>query len=314
MRLVSYSSGSDIHLGALIGEKQILNLSSLQDFYKDRIQHTFRLPNDMKQFIEQNERALPYVEALLNCYDENDFPAGNISDVEVLAPIINPEKIICVGLNYLDHCKETNMEPPATPVIFSKYANAIIGDQAAIELPVNSSQVDFEAELAIVIGKEAKCVTAAEAEDCIFGYTIMNDVSARDHQFTDGQWTRGKSADTFAPIGPSIVTKNEVGDPHKLDISLRLNGEIMQQSNTENLIFKIPYIVSFLSQTMTLKPGDLIATGTPPGVGMGRNPQVWLKEGDHLVITIENIGTLSNVVKKYKTYANSKNNSLQTSS
>ncbi|MFK9093028.1 fumarylacetoacetate hydrolase family protein [Bacillus salipaludis] len=303
MKFVSYRSQSSTHLGVLTKDDQILNISSLQDLYKSRISLDVTLPNEMKQFIEQSETALPYVEALLNCYEndhgKNNLASCSISDAEVLAPIAQPEKIICVGLNYIDHCKETNMEPPSSPVIFSKYANAIIGDKAAIELPINSNQVDFEAELTIVIGKEAKCVSEAEAEDYIFGYTIMNDVSARDLQFADSQWSRGKSADTFAPIGPAIVTKDEVGDPHQLDISLTLNEKIMQQSNTSNLIFRIPTIVSFLSQSMTLKPGDLIATGTPPGVGMGRDPQVWLKGGDSLSITIENIGTLSNDVKKH---------------
>jgi 2-keto-4-pentenoate hydratase/2-oxohepta-3-ene-1,7-dioic acid hydratase in catechol pathway len=301
MKLVSYHSQSSTHLGVLTEENKILQLSSLHDLYKERISQDYIIPNDMKQFIEQSETALPYVKAILNCYEQDhenkENPSYLLSDAELLAPIVQPEKIICVGLNYIDHCKETNMEPPAAPVIFSKYANAIIGDKAAIELPINSNQVDYEAELVIVIGKEAKCVSEAEAEGYIFGYTIMNDVSARDLQFSDGQWSRGKSADTFAPIGPVIVTKDEVGDPHNLDISLRLNNQIMQHSNTKNLIFKIPTIVSYLSKSMTLKPGDLIATGTPPGVGMGRDPQVWLKEGDVLSITIENIGTLSNDVK-----------------
>ncbi|EKN71637.1 2-keto-4-pentenoate hydratase/2-oxohepta-3-ene-1,7-dioic acid hydratase [Neobacillus bataviensis LMG 21833] len=303
MKLISYRAQSSTHLGVVIEEDKVLSLSSLHDLYKDCISQEFTIPNDMKQFIEQNETALPYAEALIDCYlndqEVKDLPSCFLSDVEIIAPIAQPEKIICVGLNYMDHCKETNMEPPSSPVIFSKYANAIIGDKAAIELPINSNQVDFEAELTIVIGKEAKCISEEEAEDYIFGYTIMNDVSARDLQFADTQWSRGKSADTFAPMGPVIVTKDEVGDPHQLDISLRLNDEIMQQSNTNQLIFRIPTIISFLSQSMTLKPGDVIATGTPPGVGMGRDPKVWLKDGDFLSITIENIGTLSNHVKKH---------------
>ncbi|WP_230137647.1 fumarylacetoacetate hydrolase family protein, partial [Peribacillus frigoritolerans] len=193
-------------------------------------------------------------------------------------------------------CKETGMEPPASPVIFSKYSNAITGHNDPIEIPINSTEVDFEAELAFVIGKEAKRVSEEEADDYVFGYTIMNDISARDLQFQDGQWSRGKTADTFAPFGPVIVTKDEVGDPHNLAISLELNGEIMQDSNTSNLIFTVPKIISFLSQSMTLMPGDLIATGTPPGVGMGRNPKIWLKNGDRMNVSIEKIGTLSNHV------------------
>ncbi|MFS0824640.1 fumarylacetoacetate hydrolase family protein [Bacillus sp. 1P02SD] len=298
MKFVSYRSQSTIYLGILV-EDQILSLNRLYDLYKEQLPQDWPLPTDMKELIEQSEAILPNLESLLNCYEESDQLSISLSEVEVLAPINNPEKIICVGLNYLDHCRETNMDPPSSPVIFSKYANALIGNQASVILPINSNQVDFEAELAVVIGKEAKGISEEEAEDYIFGYTIMNDVSARDIQFADGQWSRGKSADTFAPIGPAIVTKEEVGNPHQLEISLRLNDEIMQHSNTENLIFKIPYIVSFLSQSMTLKPGDIIATGTPPGVGMGRNPQVWLKEGDQISITIEKIGTLLNDVKTY---------------
>ncbi|EMF46731.1 Fumarylacetoacetate hydrolase family protein [Planococcus halocryophilus Or1] len=193
------------------------------------------------------------------------------------------------------------MEPPKSPVIFSKYANAIIGEKDSIEIPINSSEVDFEAELVVVIGKKAKCVTEEEANNYVFGYTIMNDISARDQQFADGQWSRGKTADTFAPIGPVIVTCDEVDNPHELSISLKLNDEIMQNSNTNNLIFTVPQIISFLSQSMTLKPGDLIATGTPPGVGMGRNPKVWLKDGDNISIKIEKIGTLTNSVCNLQT-------------
>ncbi|WP_203333689.1 fumarylacetoacetate hydrolase family protein [Planococcus beigongshangi] len=219
-----------------------------------------------------------------------------LSDITYLAPIPEPEKIICVGLNYLDHCKETGMDPPKSPVIFSKYANAIIGHNDTVEIPSNSNEVDFEAELAIVIGKEAKYVSEADANDYVFGYTIINDISARDQQFADGQWSRGKTADTFAPTGPIIVTRDEVDNPYELAISLELNGVVMQNSNTSNLIFTIPQIISYLTQSITLKPGDLIATGTPPGVGMGRKPKVWLKDGDKMSVTIEKIGTLTNSV------------------
>ncbi|WP_028392486.1 fumarylacetoacetate hydrolase family protein [Bacillus cihuensis] len=299
MKLISFRNQSKTRIG-VIKEDKILDVQALHEKYKNQISvDSFEFPTDLKQLIEMNEKSIPYVEQLIESHGrENLDHSFSLSEVEIMAPISQPEKIICVGLNYLDHCKETGLEPPLSPVIFSKYANAIIGEKEAIEIPVNSEQVDFEAELVVVIGKEAKRITEEEAAEYIFGYTIMNDVSARDHQFSDGQWTRGKSADTFAPIGPAIVTKGQVVDPHNLDISLKLNGEVMQQSNTKNLIFRIPYIVSYLSQSMTLKPGDLIATGTPPGVGMGREPKVWLKDGDRVSITIENIGTLNNSVKK----------------
>ncbi|MFD4817944.1 fumarylacetoacetate hydrolase family protein [Peribacillus butanolivorans] len=286
MKIASFSVKSDHHIG-IVQDGQIISLTALgpDDF-----------PACMKTFIERGSGLRKRAEQLIE-QRGNDDAKFSLSEVKFLPPIAQPEKIICVGLNYIDHCKETGMEPPASPVIFSKYANAIVGHNDVIEIPINSKEVDFEAELAIVIGKKAKNVSEEEANDYVFGYTIMNDISARDLQFQDGQWSRGKTADTFAPIGPVVVTHDEVGDPHELAISLELNGEMMQDSNTSNLIFTVPQIISFLSQSMTLKPGDLIATGTPPGVGMGRNPKVWLKNGDRMNVSIERIGTLSNHVK-----------------
>ncbi|MFE4428048.1 fumarylacetoacetate hydrolase family protein [Peribacillus butanolivorans] len=286
MKIASFSVKSDHHIG-IVQDDQIISLTALgpDDF-----------PACMKTFIERGSELRKRAEQLIE-QRGNDDAKFSLSEVKFLPPIVQPEKIICVGLNYIDHCKETGMEPPTSPVIFSKYANAIVGHNDVIEIPINSKEVDFEAELAIVIGKKAKNVSEEEANDYVFGYTIMNDISARDLQFQDGQWSRGKTADTFAPIGPVVVTHDEVGDPHELAISLELNGEMMQDSNTSNLIFTVPQIISFLSQSMTLKPGDLIATGTPPGVGMGRNPKVWLKNGDRMNVSIERIGTLSNHVK-----------------
>ncbi|PLT30638.1 fumarylacetoacetate hydrolase family protein [Peribacillus deserti] len=286
MKLAAFSVGADHHIGVVQNEGEIISLSALS---------RSEFPPCIKTFIERSEERLLRAQHLIE-QEENTHARFKLSDVKILAPIPSPEKIICVGLNYIDHCKETGMEPPASPVIFSKYANAITGHNEAVKIPVNSNEVDFEAELAVVIGKEAKCVTEEEAMDFVFGYTIMNDISARDQQFADGQWSRGKTADTFAPTGPFVVTQDEVGDPHNLNISLMLNGRIMQDSNTHNLIFTVPKIISYLSQSMTLKPGDLIATGTPPGVGMGRNPKLWLKKGDRMDITIEKIGTLTNYV------------------
>ncbi|MFE4240067.1 fumarylacetoacetate hydrolase family protein [Peribacillus butanolivorans] len=286
MKIASFSVKSDHHIG-IVQDDQIISLTALgpDDF-----------PACMKTFIERGSELRKRAEQLIE-QRGNDDAKFSLSEVKFFPPIAQPEKIICVGLNYIDHCKETGMEPPASPVIFSKYANAIVGQNDVIEIPINSKEVDFEAELAIVIGKKAKNVSEEEANDYVFGYTIMNDISARDLQFQDGQWSRGKTADTFAPIGPVVVTHDEVGDPHELAISLELNGEMMQDSNTSNLIFTVLQIISFLSQSMTLKPGDLIATGTPPGVGMGRNPKVWLKNGDRMNVSIERIGTLSNHVK-----------------
>ncbi|MBL3644435.1 fumarylacetoacetate hydrolase family protein [Bacillus sp. RHFB] len=285
MKIATFSVQSEQHIG-LVQDDQIISLTALcpEEF-----------PICMKKFIERSSELRTRAEHLIE-QRVNEDAIFKLSEVKILPPIAKPDKIICVGLNYFDHCKETGMEPPASPVIFSKYSNAITGHNDAIEIPINSTEVDFEAELAFVIGKEAKHVSEEEAIEYVFGYTIMNDISARDLQFQDGQWSRGKTADTFAPFGPVIVTKDEVGDPHNLAISLELNGEIMQDSNTRNLIFTVPKIISFLSQSMTLMPGDLIATGTPPGVGMGRNPKIWLKNGDRMNVIIEKIGTLSNHV------------------
>ncbi|TDL92451.1 FAA hydrolase family protein [Vibrio vulnificus] len=285
MKIATFSVQTEQHIG-LVKNDQIISLTALgpEEF-----------PACMKNFIERSSELRTRAEQLIE-QRVNDDAIFNLSEVKILPPIAKPDKIICVGLNYFDHCKETGMEPPESPVIFSKYSNAIAGHNDAIEIPINSTTVDFEAELAFVIGREAKHVSEEEANDYIFGYTIMNDISARDLQFQDGQWSRGKTADTFAPFGPVIVTQDEVGDPHNLAISLELNGEIMQDSNTSNIIFTVPKIISFLSQSMTLMPGDLIATGTPPGVGMGRNPKIWLKKGDRMNVRIEKIGTLSNHV------------------
>lgn len=286
MKIATFSVQNEQHIG-LVKDDQIISLTALGPE---------EYPACMKKFIERGSELRSRAEQLIE-QRVNDDAIFKLSEVNILPPIAKPDKIICVGLNYFDHCKETGMEPPESPVIFSKYANAITGHNDPIEIPINSNEVDFEAELAFVIGREAKHVSEEEADDYVFGYTIMNDISARDLQFQDGQWSRGKTADTFAPFGPVVVTKDEVGDPHNLAISLELNGEIMQDSNTSNLIFTVPKIISFLSQSMTLMPGDLIATGTPPGVGMGRNPKIWLKNGDRMNVSIEGIGTLSNYVK-----------------
>jgi acylpyruvate hydrolase len=218
------------------------------------------------------------------------------SDVVLHAPIARPQKVIGVGLNYRDHAEEANMELPKEPLLFAMYANAIIGPGQSIVIPSMSKQVDYEAELAVVIGARARQVSPGEALQYVAGYTIVHDVSARDLQFADGQWLRAKSFDTFAPIGPYLVTRGALGDADGLDISLRLNGQTLQKSNTRNLIFKVPALVSHISKVMTLEAGDVIATGTPGGVGFTRNPQIFMKPGDVAEIEIEGIGVLRNPV------------------
>ena len=212
------------------------------------------------------------------------------------APVPRPAKLICIGLNYRDHAAESNMPIPERPVVFSKFSTAVIAPGEAVVVPATSQQVDYEAELAVVIGRRAKNVSRDQAYHHVLGYTAFNDVSARDFQFADGQWQRGKSCDTFAPMGQTIVTKDLIPDPHKLSIKLILNGQTMQDSNTDQLIFGVPELIEFLSETVTLEPGDVIATGTPPGVGFARKPPVFLKPGDEMIVEIEGIGGLNNPV------------------
>ena len=212
------------------------------------------------------------------------------------APVPRPGKIICIGLNYRDHAAESKMPIPEKPVVFSKFSTAVIAPGEPVVLPSTSQHVDYEAELAVVIGRRGKHVNADRAYDYVLGYTAFNDVSARDFQFADGQWQRGKSCDTFAPMGQTIVTTDTITDPHKLSIKLVLNGQTMQDSNTDQLIFGVPALIEFLSQSITLEPGDVIATGTPPGVGFARNPPVFLKPGDEMEVLIEGMGGLGNPV------------------
>ncbi|MBL8124630.1 MAG: fumarylacetoacetate hydrolase family protein [Blastocatellia bacterium] len=226
----------------------------------------------------------------------NELPLIDIEDVQLVAPVPKPGKIICIGLNYRNHAIESGMEIPKSPIIFSKFGTSVAAPNEPISIPVGSDQTDFEAELAVVIGRRTKNISVDDAMDHIFGYTNFNDVSARDFQFADGQWQRGKSCDTFAPFGPYVATKDEIADPHDLRIRFRLNGETMQDSSTSELIFRIPELIEFLSRSMTLEPGDLIATGTPPGVGFARKPPVYLKDGDVCEVEVEGLGVLVNPV------------------
>lgn len=223
--------------------------------------------------------------------------------VTIKAPIENVDKIICIGMNYVDHCTEQDLPVPTEPIIFSKFASAITDPGKEIMLPKLVKELDFEVELAIVVGKEAKNVKEADAMQYVAGYTVAHDVSARDWQLkkNGGQWLVGKTFDTFAPIGPAIVTTDELGDPHKLGIRCRLNGESVQDSNTDQLVFKTEAIIAWCTQFVTLKPGDLIFTGTPPGVGCFRKPEpLWLKDGDVVDCEIDGIGTITNTVRAEK--------------
>jgi 2-keto-4-pentenoate hydratase/2-oxohepta-3-ene-1,7-dioic acid hydratase in catechol pathway len=212
--------------------------------------------------------------------------------------ISRPGKIVCVGLNYLDHAQEGGMELPKAPLLFAKWPNTLIGDGEAIVLPPEATEVDYEAELGVVIGTTAKRVSEAAALDHVEGYICLNDVSARDLQFADGQWTRGKSPDTFCPVGPRLVPREEIADPQTLAIRCLVNGEALQDSSTAQMIFSVAEIIAYTSQIITLEPGDLIATGTPAGVGVFRDPKVLLQDGDEVSVEIEGLGTLTNPITK----------------
>lgn len=285
MKLIQYIANNDsarqVKAGVLVDERIVVEVPGVKS---------------MRELIEQIEASADFRSKLEQASAEGEQQL-TLEDVSLCAPITDPNKMICIGLNYHDHVIESNMQVPKQPVLFPKYNNALVGPDGDVIIPEDTQQCDYEVELAFIVGKRAKRVPIEEAMDYIFGYTIMNDVSARDIQLSEGQWTRGKTIDTFGPVGPCIVTADEIPDPQNLRISLKLNGETMQDGSTKELIFNVPYLLSFLSRTMTLEPGDIVSTGTPPGVGMGRTPQVWLKPGDVTEATIEGIGTLRNFYK-----------------
>jgi acylpyruvate hydrolase len=257
----------------------------------------------MMDLLERGEawrRALEDIlEATTATQDPSRLPRGvftPLEQVRLRAPLRQPGKVVCVGLNYESHRAEQGIKSPARPIFFLKSSNTVCGPGDPIVLPPNSAQVDYEAEFAVVIGKPGKGIPEDKVFEHIAGYTILNDVTARDMQFADGQWFRGKSCDTFGPTGPCIVTADGIPDPHSLRISLQLNGQMVQDSNTCDLIFKIPFLVSYLSQSLTWEVGDLLSTGTPGGVGHSRKPPVYLKPGDTVSVTVEGIGTLTNPV------------------
>jgi len=221
-----------------------------------------------------------------------------LADIELLAPLPRPGKIVAIGRNYREHATEEGVEPPVAPLIFAKWPGAVIGPGAEIRWdPALTAQVDYEAELAVVVGRRARRVSIADALDHVFGYTAVNDVSARDLQFGDGQWVRGKSLDTFCPMGPAIVTADEITDPQDLAISCTVGDERLQAARTSAMYFGIAEIISYCSQSFTLEPGDVIATGTPGGVGVFRDPPRFLRDGDRVVVEIERIGRLENVCR-----------------
>ena len=285
MRLVSYVFNEEVGAG--------LQSQSLQ--------YIFPLAPlgyaDTLSFLYAGEDAWAEAAVAASSADLDSDAVIRTDQADLLAPIAMPGKFICIGLNYRDHAIESNMQLPKTPVVFTKFSNCIVGDGATVVIPTLTSQLDYEAELAIVIGKEGKNIPAEDWADYVFGYTIVNDLSARDIQMATSQWSLGKSFDTFGPMGPAIVSKDDIPDPHVLAIKLSIDGELLQNSNTDQLVFKAPDLIAYLSSIMTLEPGDIISTGTPAGVGLGRKPQRWVQPGEIMVVEIEGIGTLTNTTE-----------------
>jgi 2-keto-4-pentenoate hydratase/2-oxohepta-3-ene-1,7-dioic acid hydratase in catechol pathway len=244
---------------------------------------------DVESFIAAGEKALASTQAMTS-----QSASVPLSSVQLLSPLLHPQRIFCVGLNYQDHATESKMAVQAVPTIFMKLPSAITGPDSDIVLPNNSTQPDYEAELAVVIGRSARNVTRDNWRQYVFGYTILNDVSARDVQLATSQWTLGKSFPTFCPVGPCVVTADELKDPHSLDVRLTIDGETMQQANTRDLIFDIPAVLGYISAIVPLEPGDIVSTGTPQGVGLGRTPPRWMRPGEEVVIEISGIGRLVN--------------------
>jgi 2-keto-4-pentenoate hydratase/2-oxohepta-3-ene-1,7-dioic acid hydratase in catechol pathway len=287
MKLVRYETQGRVALGALdAAETHIHNLSDALGI------------DSMSAFLARGDAGLAQAREIVQAASAPGVP---LESAKLRAPLGDPPKILCIGQNYRDHCLEQNQPIPERAILFAKFSTALNDPGGVIRLPKATTQVDYEAELAVVIGGPGGGgveIPESEAMNHVAGYLCANDVSARDIQLhpAERQWIKGKSPDGFFPIGPYLVTADEIAAPHTLNISLTLNGEVRQQSNTSNLIFNIPYLISHLSQTMTLLPGDIISTGTPGGVGMYSNPQVFLKPGDVVSVTISGLGTLTNTV------------------
>jgi len=287
MKLVTFTRRGETHIGVLVcrdERKTIFDLNQAQP----------NLPSDMTEFLKLGDAAWALAKSALVSADERCYVPE--ADVTLVAPLPRPGKIICLGHNYYDHTDGASSTLPEHPTFFAKYSNVVIGPNQPIIHPRANIQMDYEAELAVVMGKRVRYVAEERALDFVAGYTIFNDVSARDYQKRSSQWTLGKSFDTFGPMGPALVTADEIPNPSNLDLALTLNGQEMQHSNTCNLIFSIPFLIAYLTQAMTLEPGDIIATGTPSGTGAMHKPPVFMKPGDEVRIRIEKIGELVNPV------------------
>ena len=305
MKLVTYVHQERHHLGA-ISDSQVIGLADAWDAYQKGAEapagNGSSFPDDMPALLGSDDEAWQLVRSVVAWAETSPDTKGAsfrkpLDQVRLAPPVANPSKIVCVGLNYRDHCLEQDIELPARPILFAKFPSSVIGPGDEIRWSPDASQkVDYEAELAVVIGRQGRNIPTEHAYDYVAGYTIVNDVSARDAQFADEQWIRGKSFDTFCPMGPYLLTADEVPDPHTLDIRCWVNGELRQDSNTRELVFKVHDLLAYISKTSTLVPGDVLITGTPGGVGVFRDPQVFLKPGDLVEIEIDKLGRLSNRV------------------
>lgn len=292
MRFVRYLH-SGVESYGLLSDDEIIGLQTLAGALETL------LPSTIEELIGLGEEGMRTVEQLMlnSTKTEKGKATPKIGDATFLAPVSSPPKIICLGLNYRDHAEEAGADIPDEPIIFMKPRTAIVGPDEPIIRPTFVKELDYEAELAIIIGKKGKNIPVSEAEKYVFGYTAFNDISAREIQFKDKQWTRGKSFDTFAPIGPCITTADQIGNPSNLNIRTRVNGELRQDSSTKNMVFNVYEVIYHISRVMTLEPCDIIATGTPAGVAVFTKPTPkFLSPGDLVEVEIENIGTLRNKV------------------
>ncbi|MDY0093728.1 MAG: fumarylacetoacetate hydrolase family protein [Candidatus Vecturithrix sp.] len=305
MRFVTYIQHDHTKIGALIDERSLVDLKrGYLDFLGSAEKSQRGFASSLKELLEGGETALHTAREILRLAQENlrrqpdSVPRPwlvPLESVRLMAPIPNPSKVVAIGQNYRDHCLEQNAPIPDRPIIFAKFPTAVIGPNEPIVWdPSLTDQVDFEAELGVVIGKRARHVPQEQAFDYIAGYVNANDVSARDLQFGDRQWVRGKSLDTFCPIGPYLVTKDEVPDPQNLAVRAILNGVVMQDSSTRHMIFSVAYLIEFITRAFILLPGDIILTGTPHGVGVFRDPKIFMQPGDTITIEVEHLGALSN--------------------
>ncbi len=282
MRLISFKSEGAARAGVLAGGR-VLDAGTLLGGG----------PRTLRELLEADE-----LEPLAAAAGGTDPEAADtpLAGVELLPPLPDPDKIVCIGLNYAAHAAEAGIEPPPAPTFFTKYRNALVPDGAAVPIPAATSKLDFEAEVAFVVGRTAKEVAVGDALSHIAGYTLLNDLSARDLQFQTSQWNPGKVFDGAGPCGPALVTADEIADPAAIGIALDLNGERMQEATTADLIFPIPELLAHLSTLMTLVPGDIVSTGTPAGVGSTRRPRVWLAAGDELVVSSPQLGELRTTI------------------